>query len=296
METIKTYAGQQDWNLTSYIMEHHQRNAKGNGLMISQMSDHFRMPRDFQSLVYLTMVLQAEGIRYGVEHWRRHMHRVKGALYWQLNDCWPVASWSSIDYFGRWKALHYHARRFYAPVLLSLREDDAEIEVHVSNDLTAAWNGNVLWSLVTLDGQIVEQGNEPVSVPALCDRKIVTLNFTLTPEDKRQTVLLAELYKEDQRLSLAVATFTPNKHLKLTDPDLKTRIGAAGDTVEIHVTAHSFARFVEIILAGTDAIFSDNYFDIPAGWTITVTCPLPAGWSLEQLQEAVTTRSLYQSF
>jgi len=296
METIKTYAQPKDWNLTSYIMEHHQRHNKGNGLMISQMSDHFRMPRNFESLVYLTMVLQAEGIRYGVEHWRRHMDRVKGTLYWQLNDCWPVASWSSIDYFGRWKALHYHARRFYAPVLLSLREEGTQVDIHVSSDLTTTWKGQVRWSLVTLDGQVVEQGEEPVSVPSLTDRKIVTLNFPLTDDEKRRTMLIAELYQGSQRISLAAAAFAPNKHLNLVDPKLQVSVGMIGDSVEISVSAQSFARFVEVSLAGTDVVFSDNYFDVPAGWTITVTCPLPEGWDLKQLREAVAIRSLYDSF
>ncbi|MEY2818054.1 MAG: hypothetical protein RL275_1517, partial [Chloroflexota bacterium] len=120
LETIRTYAEESEWNMTSYIMEQHQKNASGNVLMVRQMLDTFRLPKDFESLVYLSLVLQAEGIRYGVEHWRRHTNRVSGTLYWQLNDCWPVASWASLDYFGRWKALHYAARRFYAPLMLSI--------------------------------------------------------------------------------------------------------------------------------------------------------------------------------
>ena len=112
LDTIRTYAEESDWNMTSYVMEQHQKNDSGNSLMVGQMLDTFRLPKDFSSLVYLSMVLQAEGIRYGVEHWRRHPERVAGILYWQLNDCWPVASWSSLDYFVRWKALHYAARRF----------------------------------------------------------------------------------------------------------------------------------------------------------------------------------------
>ena len=100
LETISTYADEADWNMTSYIMEMHQKNASGNSLMVGQMLDTFRLPKDFVSLVYLSMALQAEGIRYGVEHWRRHPDRVAGILYWQLNDCWPVASWSSLDYLG----------------------------------------------------------------------------------------------------------------------------------------------------------------------------------------------------
>ena len=134
LATIRTYAEEPDWNMTSYIMEHHQKNASGNGLMIAQMTDHFRLPKDFPSLVYLSMVLQSEGIRYGVEHWRRHIDRVAGIIYWQLNDCWPVASWSSLDYFGRWKALHYAARRFFAPLLLSIEDRGAEADIYLTND------------------------------------------------------------------------------------------------------------------------------------------------------------------
>jgi beta-mannosidase len=131
LPTIAAFAEPTDWNMTSYVMEHHQRSAPGNGLIIAQMAQNFRLPKDFPSLVYLSQVLQAEGIRYGVEHWRRHRERVSGTLIWQLNDCWPVASWSSIDYFGRWKALHNAARRFYAPLLLSVADEGKTMAVHL---------------------------------------------------------------------------------------------------------------------------------------------------------------------
>ena len=149
-KTIQAYAAPEDWNLTSYVMEHHQRSWVGNGLMIAQMADTFRMPKDFESLVYLSLILQAEGIRYGVEHWRRYPRRVSGTLYWQLNDCWPVASWSSLDYFGRWKALLYAARRFYAPLLLSIVDKPTEQDVYITSDLCETWEGCVRWSLETL--------------------------------------------------------------------------------------------------------------------------------------------------
>jgi beta-mannosidase len=125
LKTIATYADPADWNMTSYIMEHHQRSWVGNGLIVAQMTDTFRMPKDFPSLVYLSLILQAEGIRYGVEHWRRNRDRVSGTLIWQLNDCWPVASWASLDYFGRWKALH--CRQTFlcaAPAQLQRRNDN----------------------------------------------------------------------------------------------------------------------------------------------------------------------------
>ena len=124
-KTIRTFTEPADRNLTSYVMEHRQRSGPGNQVILSQMLDTFRLPKDLASLSYLSMILQAEGIRIGVEHWRRNRNRVSGTIIWQLNDCWPAISWASLDYFGRWKALHYAARRFYAPVLLSI-EDTAD--------------------------------------------------------------------------------------------------------------------------------------------------------------------------
>ncbi|MFH1523536.1 MAG: glycoside hydrolase family 2 protein, partial [Chloroflexota bacterium] len=162
-KTVQTYAAPADQNMTSYVMEHHQRSGSGNGLMVAQMTDTFRMPKDFQSLVYLSMVLQAEGIRYGVEHWRRNRDRVGGTLIWQLNDCWPVASWSSIDYFGRWKALHYAARKFYAPALLSVEDKGTSMGLFVTNDATQAWSGEIRWRLETLTGECLDSGTENLS-------------------------------------------------------------------------------------------------------------------------------------
>lgn len=105
------------------LVKHHQRGAGGNAKIIYYLTGRFRLPKEFASLVYISQVMQAEGVRIGVEQWRRKRERCSGALYWQLNDCWPAISWSSIDYYGHWKALHYAARRFFAPVLLSLEED-----------------------------------------------------------------------------------------------------------------------------------------------------------------------------
>ena len=156
LETIRTFAAPEDWDLTSYVMEHHQRSPVGNALILAQMTSQFHIPLDFSSTVYLSMVLQAEGIRSGVEHWRRHKERVSGTLYWQLNDVWPVTSWSSIDYYGRWKALHYAARRFYAPVLLSADQEGRQVDLHLTNDLRHDWEGKLEWSLETLDGKVLE--------------------------------------------------------------------------------------------------------------------------------------------
>jgi beta-mannosidase len=298
LETIKTYAEEKDWNMTSYIMEHHQRSWKGNGLMIGQMTDLFRMPKDFPMLVYLSMVLQAEGIRYGVEHWRRHKNRVSGILYWQLNDCWPVASWSSIDYFGRWKALHYMARNFFEPVLLSIEDHEAEaqMDVWITIDKPVPWQGKMEWKLVTLSGEILESGKVDASLAPQESKMIFSRVFDLTPEQKRRVVFYCTLTQGSQPASVRLASFAPNKHLDLTYPQLKIVAQQEGSQAVIDLTAQSLARFVELKLSGEDVVFSDNYFDVLPGEAVRVCCPIPEGWSIEQVRNALQVTSLYQSF
>jgi len=382
LETIRTYADESEWNMTSYIMEHHQRNAAGNGKIITYMTDHFRLPEDFESLVYLTQLLQAEAVRTGVEYWRRNRHRTSGTLYWQLNDCWPVASWASLDYFGRWKALHYAARRFYAPVLLSAAPPSSpslggkeggdgqrrirwslealegevlktgeqimsaeaaqrllgaarpspeswkpEVSLYVTSDLVGDWEGMVRWSLETLGGEVLGAGEEAVAVPALSSVCVCELDFTdqvsadpsteFTPGEaeglrtgnRREVVLVYELWQGDERLSLGVAPFVPNKHLKLTDPGLRTTVREIDGDFEIEVTAQRLARFVWLALdsppcfgegqgeeSGTDVVFDDNYFDLPAGRTVTVRLPTLDGWTADRVRASLRVRSLVDSF
>ncbi|HVM73049.1 MAG TPA: glycoside hydrolase family 2 protein, partial [Anaerolineales bacterium] len=297
-KTVQMYAEPKDQNMTSYIMEHHQRSGSGNGLMVSQMTDTFRMPKDFQSLVYLSMVLQAEGIRYGVEHWRRNRARVSGTLIWQLNDCWPVASWSSIDYFGRWKALHYAARKFYAPILLTVEDKAEQMGLFVTNDTTKAWTGEVRWRLESLAGEHLEEGLEPVTAKALASTPLCRLDFSgkVNEENRRQVVFVAELWKGRKMVACCLATFVPNKHLELAAPQIETKVSTAGQLLNIQLKASSLARFVALELEGVDVVFSDNYFDLPAGQTVTVTCALPADWSLEQARQALRVSSLYDSY
>jgi beta-mannosidase len=353
LATIRSYADEADWNMTSYVMEHHQRSDAGNGKIITYMTDLFRMPKDFPSLVYVTQVLQAECVRTGVEYWRRNRRCTSGALYWQLNDCWPVASWASLDYFGRWKALHYAARRFNAPVLLSAEQgclekdpytagqvDRArlrwsletpegepmsegarfigldiaqyflsggkppakdwkpEATLFLTNDATDEWHGAVRWSLETLDGEVLADGEKAVTASALSAAQVYALDFSerVNVRNRREVVLVYELWQDGERLSLGVAPFMPDKHLAVTDPELHTTIRETDEGFEIEVTAQRLARFVWLELKDTDVIFSDNFFDLPAGRTATVTLPALAGWTAERVRESLSVCSLVDSF
>ena len=298
LQTISTYAEEEDWNMTSYIMEQHQKNDSGNSLMVGQMLDTFRLPKDFASLVYLSLALQAEGIRYGVEHWRRYPERVAGILYWQLNDCWPVASWSSLDYFGRWKALHYAARRFYAPVMLSIEDNPPLQSVYVSNDSLIPWKGTVRWYLETLAGVVISSGEDRVEVAAQASRQICGQDFNkeITDENQRNLVFIAELWQEEQLVSRQTALFAPIKHLSLTNPKITADLESRDDDVIIELQSESLALLVEVSLDGADVIFSDNYINLPPGRRVQLSCPLPAGWTLTRVQEALKVFSVFDSY
>jgi beta-mannosidase len=298
MATIRTYADEAEWNMTSYIMEQHQKNASGNSLMVRQMLDTFRFPKDFTSLVYLSLALQAEGIRYGVEHWRRHPDHVAGILYWQLNDCWPVASWSSLDYFGRWKALHYAARRFFAPVLLSIEDSPPEQAVYISNDRLEAWLGTVKWSLETLAGEVLGTGQLPAQVAPQASTLVCKLDFSsqIKGSNLRKLVFIAELWQGEQFVTRQTAYFVPIKHLSLTEPAYNLNVQSTNGQLLVELNSRSVALLVEVSLADVDAVFSDNYFNLPAGRCIQISCPMPAGWTLSKAREAIRVCSVYDSY
>ncbi|MCJ7735728.1 MAG: glycoside hydrolase family 2 protein [Anaerolineae bacterium] len=298
IKTISTYADEEDWNLTSYIMEHHQRNAAGNGKIITYLSDHFRMPKNFESLVYLSQLLQAEAVRNGVEYWRRNRACTSGALYWQLNDCWPVASWASLDYYGRWKALHYAARRFFAPVLLSAEESGTSVRLEVTSDLLSDWSGIVRWSLETVGGEVLQAGEEAVDVAALSSLRVCDLDFSgvVFGAGCRDVIFVYELWQAAKRVSMGVVSFIASKHLKLEDPCIELNVTGSDQGCTVKLEARSLARFVRLDLAGTDVVFSDNYFDLPAGRSLSVTTPPIPGWDAEGVKSALTVCSLIDSF
>jgi beta-mannosidase len=298
--TIRTYADEADWNMTSYIMEQHQKNASGNSMMVRQMLDMFQLPKDFKSLVYLSMALQAEGIRYGVEHWRRHPDRVAGILYWQLNDCWPVASWSSLDYYGRWKALHYAARHFFAPLMLSIEDKPPEMSVYLSNDALESFLGELHWSLETLDGEELIDGSVPfVFALPQNSKQICKLDLSkfITEGNLRKLIFIADLWDEsDHFVTQQIATFVPIKHLSLSDPAVNVDLSIENDQLIASLNVKSTALLVEVSLAGVDVVFSDNYFNLPAGRTVQISCPMPAGWTLERVKNELCIRSVYDSY
>jgi beta-mannosidase len=180
------------------------------------------------------------------------------------------------------------------------------VSLYLTNDLTDAWHGIVRWSLETIDGDPLGTGSEAVTVPALSAINVCSLDLAkrVSDENRREVVLVYELWAGDERLSMGVMPFAPNKHLELSDPDLRYGVSESDEGFEIKITAQRLARFVELALDGVDpstelkigAVFGDNYFDLPAGRTVTVQLSAPDGWTVERVRESLRVRSLVDSF
>lgn len=301
IKTIQSFTLPEDRNIFSYVMEKHQKNGTANGRILSYLSENYLYPTDLSTLVYASQLMQAEAMKYGVEHWRRNRGRCMGSLYWQLNDCWPVASWSSIDSYGRWKALHYYAKRFYAPILLSIHEEGASAEIHVTNDTMEPFEAAVHWKLRKNNSEVLKEGTVSGRVEKLSSSKLAVLNFEeeLTPEMRRETYLECSLLADStgKASSYATVLFVKPKHFKFVNPKLSFTAKEEADRFIISVQANGgFAKNIELDFEDWDAVFSDNYFDLSAGEERDIILwkkDLSADCSVEELAERLKLRSVY---
>jgi beta-mannosidase len=267
-----------DRNIFSYVMEKHQRNNTASGKIMQYMYQSFLYPNDFDTLLYTSQLLQAEAIKYAVEHFRRNRGRCMGAVYWQLNDCWPTASWSSIDYFFRWKALHYYAKRFFQPLMISCHEEgifsqnpnanhqpqvkaaiEKSFRLCVANETWEDRKLVVKWEIRDKKAKILKEKSIPVKVPAFSSLwldKVTVPDIALDDE-----YLSYHLCDGNTVISEGTVIFSLPKFYHWEDPKLCYTI--SGDTIT--VKAGAYAKSVEIQNRNQNLVLSDNYFDMNAG-------------------------------
>jgi beta-mannosidase len=182
--------------------------------------------------------------------------------------------------------------------LLSIEDKSPEQGVYVSNDLLEPWEGTVNWSLETFSGEILTSGKAPVHVTPQAATQVCRLDFSdrISDDNIRGVVFIAELWQGDRFVTRQTAGFAPIKHLSLADPAVTVNLRGEGGQLMVELTSHSLALLVEGSLTGADVVFSDNYFNLPAGRTARISCPLPAGWTLSRAQKEFRLRSVYDSF
>ncbi|WP_436925767.1 beta-mannosidase [Halosimplex amylolyticum] len=290
IDSLRTVLDEADFNPTSPMMEHHQRNPGGNATILRRMADYFRIPFDFADFVYLSQLLQAEAMSTAIEYWRRRKPTTMGALYWQLNDLWPVASWSSIEYDGKWKAQQYAARRQFAPVLVSFHPEFADRDgvdneqaedpdgadwgdvtaqtLWITSDETTPVSGTVSLEVVTFDGTTVREDALDVALDAHESTALTTLARDDLPDGVDPTdVMVRARFDGPAESYPATAFFADYKRLALPETDLAVEI----DGTDVTVAADEAALFVELDPGTIPGAFSDDYVHLAPGEERTFT-------------------------
>ena len=281
MKTISTFAAPEDYQIESEVMNAHQKSSIGNALICTYMERDYIIPEKFKDFVYVGLVLQGQGMRHGLEAHRRNRPYCMGTLYWQLNDSWPVVSWSSIDYYGNWKALHYQAKRAFAPILINPIQQNDSLNIYLISDCPDTKDHLMLEMKVTdFDGK--KQGKpirlNTLSVPANTSQCVYRIkpDIWLSPEEQQRCFMQLTLKdKAGNTLAETVYFFRKTKDLLLPETTVSCKIKQKDGMCELTLFSPALAKdvFIEIPLQG--ARFSDNFFDLLPGErkTVVITSP-----------------------
>ncbi|MHA1730382.1 MAG: beta-mannosidase [Promethearchaeota archaeon] len=316
LRTIERFCPPDQLDMYSPVMENHQKNPAGNKKIMRYMKKRFRAPREFTKQVVLSQITHGEAMEYGVEHWRRNRNdfHCMGSLYWQLNDCWPVASWSSLDYFGRWKALHYFARRFYHPVFPSVLEARDRFECWVTNDHAHPVAGQFSWKVLSSTGDVVVSGEEEVEVPPCTSSRVRVVDLSPHQRDRaaaRKNVVFYEFREllpggSPGEVHGGMRLFDHPKYFPLVDPGLEVVSCQSTGTRQFSVVVRSraIAFYVHLESTGYDFLASDNYFPMQPGEEREVLLdlvslpgdptPLPDDLATGDVLRSLSARSLFE--
>lgn len=285
MKTIRTFAEEKDFELESPVMNAHQKATIGNALIKQTMSLYYKVPAKFEDLVYVGLVLQGQGMRHGIEAHRRNRPYCMGSLFWQLNDSWPVVSWSSIDYYGNWKAMQYQSQRAFAPVLINAIKEGDDLCVYlISDELQDRDDVRLTVELMDFDGKShgkwTHSGKLSANTSMLFLKKRV--DEFLSKQDAATSFLRFTLKaKNGAALADEVFYFAYPKDQKLSEARIETSVKRRGEAIEMTLKADKLARdiFIEVPVQGVR--FSDNFFDLLPGQRKKITITSPEGYSLK---------------
>lgn len=292
LKTVKQYAAPEDYDIFSEVMKSHQRSSIGNGTIEYYMLQDYKKPKDFASFLYVNHVLQAEGIKFALEGHRRAAPYCMGSLYWQINDCWPVASWSSTDYYQRWKALQYFAKKGFEPVLVSPYKDKDSLKVDIINDHLTEIKGQLIVKVLDFEGKEIRKETRDVTVPANSSDTFFTAGASdfLKKIETNKQFLAVELLENGKTISSNTLFFKPIKDMLLPKPEVKYEITPADNGFEITLSTDKLAKNLFMTIGDEEGFFEDNYFDLIPGNAVKIK--LETKISGEKLQEVFAIQTL----
>ena len=294
-KTVEAFTEARDRNLFSPVLLTHQKCAGGNGKLMSYLSDYYLYPQSFLGVIYGSQLLQADAIRTAVEHFRRHRGRCMGSLYWQLNDCWPTVSWASLDGMGRLKALHYAARKFYAPVLLSAHENRTCVTFNLSNEQRVSFRGSVRLTVRTPDFAEVWSECFDVEQAALSSADVKTVEFApILAGNTAGCYLTFELLDGNgAEISESVLLFVRPKSFAYRKPNLHATVTGEAPNLTLHLTSDTFAHKVRLDFGDLEPEMSDQYVNVTSERGVDIALTVDRGVTAAEVEEKVSFFTVY---
>jgi len=298
LRTVESFTNAEDRaNIFTPVMLAHQKNNEGNSIIHDYLLRDYAEPKDFASFLYVSQVLQAEGVKVGAEHMRRSRPRIMGSLIWQLNDCWPVASWSSIDYYGRWKALQYYARRFYSPILVSPLVEDGKVTVYVVSDKTQPVSGTLRARVLSMDGAVIKEEQKQITLAPLSSDTYMDITFQSllkSEQDLGKLALVTDFIVDGNVESRNVNYLVPTKQVRLLPANIETKVSRNDDGYDLTLSSKVLARDVYLTFGDLEAQVSDNFVDLVPGESVKIKV-ISAG-SLDEVEKKLKVTSLVDAF
>ena len=294
--SIDKYTNESDYSIYSDVMKSHQRSSIGNKTIEDYMLRYYNKPKSFKGYLYVSQILQAYGVSMGMEAHRRNKGYSMGSLYWQLNDCWPVASWSSIDYFGKWKALHYSTKKAFQPVLISFFKSDSEIELHIISDLLESKEVNLNLKVLSFSGDILYETNKNYSLQQNSTMKVDSLSIDWLNKnfDPKSSLLVASLFSDEKEISNNIYYLTKFKDIILPKPLIEYEINELINTFEVSLTSKNLVKNVFVDIASSQN-FSDNYFDMIPGKEYKISINKEESLTLDDIKRKINFLSLFDT-
>nr|WP_246223866.1 glycoside hydrolase family 2 protein [Fulvivirga kasyanovii] len=294
IDSVKKYTEQEDWDLMSPVMLLHQKHPRGNALIKKYMEEHYSQPKNFEAFLYLSQLLQAEGIKTAIHAHRRNKPFCMGTLYWQQNDCWPVASWSSVDYYGRWKALQFFVKTAYQEIIASTIQEDDHIEVFVISDSLVPQKVVLEVDVLDFSGKKVYEGRHNLNIAENSSKAVckTTVKQLIEGKDKASHMLTARIVRDGEVIYEDNHYFVEPKAIKWEKPEIEAKFRQEAGRTVIELSANVLARNVCLKASGFENNFSDNYFDLVPGRKKTVTINTDDHSGLEK---DLTVYSLYDA-
>jgi beta-mannosidase len=296
--TINKFTLPQDRDIETVVMKNHQKHSRGNKLILEYMLRDYRQPKDFTSFVYLSQVLQAEGIKLGTEHYRRIRPQCMGTLYWQINDCWPGASWSSIDFYGNWKALHYYARQFYAPILISPYEEAGTIKINIISDELETREARINAQLLNFKGEILNEVADSILIRALSSQICWYLDKGdwLNGNASNYSFMVVDLETDHKQIAENIYFFEAPRDLNLLNPIISVEVFEMKGGFKIILNTDCLAMNVYLSTSISNGFFSDNYFHLIPGRKKEIKFHTDENTKVVEFHEDLQIQSLVDAF